>query len=197
MIICFAQGTVIHTDLGPVAVESLAVGNLVETRDRALQPIRWIGKRVLDTLDLARHPQLRPVCFKAGSLGRDLPYKDLTVSPQHRMMLSGWQAELHFGEVEALVPAIGFVNDNNIFVEDFMPMVCYYHLLFDAHEIIMANGVWAESLHAGEMALAAMSTEATRELNLIFPDAPSELPKRITARPVMRKGEARAALTAA
>ncbi len=61
VIICFAQGTVIHTELGPVAIESLAVGNLVETRDRGVQPVRWIGKRVLDTLDLARHPQLRPV----------------------------------------------------------------------------------------------------------------------------------------
>jgi hypothetical protein len=197
VIICFAQGTVIHTDLGPVAVESLALGDLVETRDRGVQPIRWIGKRVLDTLDLARYPQLRPVCFKAGSLGRDLPYKDLTVSPQHRMRLTGWQAELHFGETEVLAPAIGFVNDNNIFVEDYMPMVCYFHLLFDQHEIIMANGVWAESLHAGEMALASMSMEATRELNLIFPDAPSDLPKRITARAVARKGEAMAALSAA
>ena len=197
VIICFAQGTVIHTDLGPVAVESLAVGNLVETRDRGVQPIPWIGKRVLDTLDLARHPQLRPVCFKAGSLGRDLPYKDLTVSPQHRMMLTGWQAELHFGEPEVLAPAVGFVNDNNIFVEDYMPMVCYFHLLFDRHEIIMANGVWSESLHAGEMAMASMSDAARDELNLIFPDAPSELPNRITARPVARKGEAMAALSAA
>ncbi len=197
VMMCFAQDTVIHTDLGPLAVESLTVGNLVKTQDRGLQPIRWIGKRVLDTLDLARYPQLRPVCFKAGSLGRDLPYKDLTVSPQHRMMLTGWQAELHFGESEVLAPAVGFVNDNNIFVKDYMPMVCYFHLLFDQHEIIMANGVWSESLHAGEMAMASMSDAARDELNLIFPDAPRQLPNRITARPVARKGEAMAALSAA
>lgn len=197
VVICFCQGTVIDTDIGPVPVESLRAGDMIETKDNGLQPVRWIGRRVLDSLDLARDPQLRPVRFGAGSLGNGLPYSDLSVSPQHRIFLSGWRAELHFGEAEVLVPAISFANADGISVQEDVPMVTYFHLLFDAHEIITANGVACESLHAGEMAMASMSPAARDELNLIFPDAPASLPARQTARPVARKSEAMVALTAA
>ncbi|MBV1868445.1 MAG: Hint domain-containing protein [Marinosulfonomonas sp.] len=191
--ICFAQGTVIDTDLGPRPVESLLPGDQVCTQDRGLQPVRWIGRRVLDTLDLARHPHLRPVRFAAGSLGQGLPYRDLVVSPQHRMHVSGWRAELNFGEDEMLVPAIGFVNDHNVMVDKNTVCVTYFHLLFDQHEIITANGVLAESLHSGDMAIASMNTAAKEELSLIFPDAPM-LENRETARFVARRQEAIAAV---
>ena len=81
IIICFGAGTVIETNLGPTPVECLKPNDLVLTRDNGLQPIRWIGHRVLDTLDLAQYPHLRPIKFGAGSMGADLPYRDLTVSP--------------------------------------------------------------------------------------------------------------------
>ena len=191
--ICSAKGTVIDTDLGPTPVQSLLPGDLVCTQDRGLQPIRWIGRRVLDTLDLARNPQLRPIRFAAGSLGRGLPYRDLVVSPQHRMYVAGWRAELNFGENEALVPAAGFLNDHNVLVDNDAACVTYYHLLFDQHEIITANGVLAESLHSGDMAIASMSAAAKEELNLIFPDAPM-METRETARLVARRQEAIAAV---
>lgn len=197
IIICFAAGTVIDTDLGPTPIESLAVGDLVRTRDHDLQPIRWIGRRRLDTLDLARLPQLRPVRFAQGALGRNLPFKDLEVSPQHRMVLSGWRAEISFGEPEVLVPALGFVNDRDVTIVADASSVTYFHLLFDEHEIITANGVAAESLHAGEMAMAALSDESLTELAAIFPDAPRQLGTRLTARPVCKKYEAIAALASA
>lgn len=193
IIICFSKGTIINTNLGPTPIEALSIGDLVETRDHGPQPLRWIGKRELDSIDLARHPQLRPVRFAAGSLGNGLPYTDLSVSPQHRIFMSDWRSELHFGEAEILVPALSLVNQNEIDVLADTQSVTYYHLLFDAHEIITANGVASESLHAGEMALASMSKDARDELNLIFPDAPVTLPNRTTARPVARKVEAVAA----
>jgi hypothetical protein len=197
IVICFCMGTIIDTDIGPIPVESLKAGDLVKTRDNDLQPVRWIGRRLLDSLDLARHPHLRPVQFLAGSLGQGLPYADLAVSPQHRIYLSDWRAELHFGDAEVLVPAKSFTNGRDIIVREDVPTVTYYHLLFDAHEIVTANGVATESLHAGEMALASMNAAARDELNLIFPNAPTNLPARKTARSVVRSGEARAAVPAA
>jgi len=194
IVICFASGTIIDTDLGPSPIESLSVGNLVRTRDSGMQPIRWIGKRVLDSLDLARHPQLCPIRFAAGALGNGVPYNDLTVSPQHRLLVSDWRTELHFGEAEVLMPAVGFLNGGDIAVLANAQIVTYYHLLFDQHEIITANGVAAESLHAGDMAMTSLGDDTVAELNLIFPDAPELLGKRKTVRPVARKIEARVAL---
>ena len=35
--------------------------------------------------------------------------------------------------------------------------VTYYHLLFDAHEIVQSNGCWTESLFLGDAAHVALS----------------------------------------
>lgn len=194
IIICFAQGTVIDTDLGPTPIESLSVGDLVKTRDHGLQPIRWIGKRHFDSLDLTRHPTLCPVRFQPGALGNGLPFKTLTVSPQHRMLVSGWRSELHFGLPEVLSPAVGMVNGSSVTVDRDASHVTYFHLLFDDHEIVTANGVPSESLHTGDMAIMSLTDEAIAELNMIFPDAP-RLKSRPTARPVTRRIETSAAMT--
>ena len=191
IIICFCDGTAIETDTGPVPVEALKPGDLVMTRDRGLQPLRWVGRKRFDSLALTRHRQLRPVRFRAGSLGNGLPYSDLMVSRQHRMLVGGWRAELFFGVPEVLAPAIGMVNEVDIFVDSEAASVTYYHLLFDHHEIVTANGVASESLHSGEMAMMAVGAE----LDLIFPDAPV-LEGRPTARPIACRTETRAALAA-
>lgn len=190
IIICFAEGTVIDTSLGPTPVECLAEGDLVRTRDHDDQPIKWIGRRRLDSLELARSPNLAPIRIQAGALGRDLPHIDLTVSPQHRILIEGWQAELNFGEAEILVPAIALVNGGSISQLPDIAAVTYYHLLFDRHEIITANGTAAESLLTGEMALSALGTEAQEEIHLLFGQQPETLRAQHAARPIMRRRDA-------
>ncbi len=62
---CFAAGTRIATVRGEVAVEDLRVGDLVQTMDSGLQPIRWMGGRAMrGTGDFA------PIRFKAGRGGQ-------------------------------------------------------------------------------------------------------------------------------
>ena len=46
-----------------------------------------------------------PVLIPAGALGNT---RDLLVSQQHRMLVTGWRAELMFGEPEVLVAADRF-----------------------------------------------------------------------------------------
>lgn len=48
--------------------------------------------------------------------------------------------------------------------------VTYIHLLFDAHQIIFADGAPSESFYLGRMALAALAKDARRELSVLFPD---------------------------
>ena len=78
----FAQGTLILTRQGPVAIEDLQPGDRVVTATNGLQPVRWIGWRHLD-LDSLPGPERKrnhPVLIKAGAIGTSMPSRDLVVS---------------------------------------------------------------------------------------------------------------------
>ena len=157
---CFVKGTRIRTERGNIAVEDLRVGDMVLTKDNGPQPIRWIGSREVDGTDI-----LAPIRFAKGAIGNKRP---LLVSPQHRMLITGWQAELHFGIDEALVAAKHLVNGSTITVSR-RKTVTYFHILFDAHQIVKAEGAFSESFHPGEQILRA-DRKIREELAAILPD---------------------------
>ncbi|MCH2166022.1 MAG: Hint domain-containing protein [Marinovum sp.] len=160
-VICLARGTRIATVSGDRCIEGLVAGDLVLTMDRGYQPIRWIGSsKVPATGDLA------PILIRKGALGNN---RDLRVSPQHRMLLQGWQAEMLFGEQEVLATARSLVNDHSI-LRDEGGEVEYFHMLFDTHEIIYAEGAPSESFHPGEQGWKALDQATRDELLTLFPE---------------------------
>ena len=167
---CFAAGTLIDTANGPRAVETLVAGDLVLTRDRGLRPLAWAGGRHLPPRHLDIAPNLRPVRIRAGALGPGLPATDLTVSPQHRILVRSKIAERICGAPEALVAARHLCALPGIEVTNPPGGIGYHHILFDRHEVVRANGAWAESLFTGPQALASLSPAARREIRAIFPE---------------------------
>ena len=164
VVVCFAAGTMIDTAEGEKAINELMVGDLVRTADHDYQPIRWIGSS-----KVAATGSLAPILIKAGALGNT---RDLRVSPQHRMLLGGWQAEMLFGDDEVLVAAKHLVNDSTILrVEG--GEVEYFHMLFDTHEIVFAEGAPSESFHPGEIGWGALAEEARAEILALFPELAS------------------------
>lgn len=159
-VICFVRGTRIKTLAGEVAVEELARGDRVLTLDNGYQPIRWIG-----STKRAAQGHLAPVRIKAGVLGNGC---DLLVSPQHRLLLRGLQAEMMFGEEEVLVPAKSLLNDQTVLRQE-GGEVEYFHILFDRHEIIFAEGALAESFHPGLEGWKALEAETRAEILELFP----------------------------
>ena len=186
---CFTTGTLIKTDRGPRPVHLLRVGDLIRTRDHGMQPLRWLGGRQLSRGDLEANPRLHPIRIAAGALGPGLPARDLVVSPQHRMLVRSAIAERMTGSAEVLIAAVHLLGHPGI--ERMKPQggFSYWHLMFDRHEIVFAEGAEAESLYLGGMVLAAMTDGAIAELRAPFPNlvaagrAGAPLP---TARPVMR-----------
>lgn len=160
-IVCFTEGTMIETEHGPRAIETLQQGDRVLTRDDGYQPLRWIGtRRVRAEGDLA------PVLFQPGTVGNDRP---LLVSPLHRMLMSDWRVELLTGEPRALIAARDLVNDRDI-VRQRGGWVTYVHILFDRHQIVYAEGAPSESLHPGHCALDALERESRAEVIALFPE---------------------------
>lgn len=170
LIPCFTSGTMIAAPGGTQEIGQLAPGDVVLTKDRALQPIRWIGRRKYTTKQLEQNPKLRPVRIMAGALGKGLPERDMLVSRQHRMLLQSKIAERMFGISEVLIPAIKLTELPGIFVDQAVQYVEYIHLLFDQHEIIYAEGTPTESLFTGPEALKAISPKARQEILSIFPE---------------------------
>lgn len=166
--VCFVLGTLIDTPRGPVAIENLRVGDLVHTKDNGAQPIRWIESSETSVRRMKEKPNLYPVRVKAGALGRGMPRRDLFVSQQHRLLVSGPAVQVLLGEREALVAAKSLCNWPGIDIIEPDGPVHYYHALLDRHEILDAEGAPAESLYLGEEAIVGMSSEGLQELADIF-----------------------------
>lgn len=179
---CFVRGTRIETASGQVAVEDITDGMLVATADNGLQPVRrMLSKSVVATGALA------PVCIVAGTLGND---RDLLVSPHHRMVLSGWQAELLTGEPEVLVAAGHLATGSDRIYRLPMESVEYFHLLLDRHEIIFAEGTATESYYPLSHDAAARAPETQAELTALFPELVADSARSRAARPCIAPHEA-------
>jgi hypothetical protein len=108
----------------------------------------------------------RQVEIPAGTFG---DHGALRVSPQHRLYLSGWRAELYCGETEVLVKAAHLVRIGRLKQDVSGRPVTYHHLLFDRHEIICAEGLWSESFHPGPQMLILQNMEMRDEIIALFP----------------------------
>ncbi|MCQ0969878.1 Hint domain-containing protein [Paracoccus sp. TK19116] len=167
---CFTAGTMIATADGPRAVDELKAGDMVVTKDRGLQPIRWIGSRKLTTRMLAANPGIRPIRIAAGALGHGKPERELLVSPQHRILVNSKIAINMFGTSEVLVAAKQLLSLDGVDYATDLQEVEYVHFMFDTHEVVVSNGAESESLYAGPQALKSLDTNALRELVAIFPE---------------------------
>lgn len=194
---CFTPGTLIETDRGPVAVEALSAGDRVLTRDHGFQTLRWVGRRDLTAAEVQASPQLRPVRIAKGALGPGQPTRDMTVSPQHRILLAGAQTELVAGEPEVLAPAIHLAGRPGIALDTLTGGVSYIHILFDRHEIVLSDGIWTESYQPGAATLGALTDGMRDEVLLLFPHLASDPATAFpAARITLRRHETHAILAA-
>ncbi|MBO6897942.1 MAG: Hint domain-containing protein [Shimia sp.] len=159
---CFTTGAMITTPNGAVTIERLRTGDLVQTLDHGPQPIAWIGKRHLTQADLLAFPKLRPVHIRAGALGNTC---DMLVSPQHGMMTT------QDCNTPQLARAVHLARNGGpgFRIAQGVRQVTYYHLMFERHEVIIADGAPSESFYPGPMAMSALGTAEQREIAHLFP----------------------------
>ncbi|MCL3881790.1 Hint domain-containing protein [Marivita sp. GX14005] len=180
---CFVAGTMIRTDAGQKRVERLEPGDLVWTMDNGFQPLRWIGQRTV-----AATGTFAPVRVAAGTFGE---HANLMLSPQHRILMRDPLADLVFGTPEVLVAAKHLIDGRNVqSVEG--GSVTYVHLLFDRHEIIMANGLATESFLPGPQTMDAFEEDIITELVQLFPELDPETGEGYgdAARQILKRHEA-------
>lgn len=145
-VLCLAGEARVHTERGDLQVQDLMVGDLVWTADHGLQPVKWLGKTKLSANYLAHHPKQQPITLTKNSLAPGIPEADLTVSRQHRVLVSSPVAERMTGEFEVLVPAVKLLDAPGVEMNIPENGITYVHILFERHEIILVEGAFVESL---------------------------------------------------
>lgn len=187
---CFTPGTMIATARGEVAVERLAVGDKIITRDNGLQVIRWIGSREINKALFLTHRHLAPVRIRKGALGNDLPERDMMVSPNHRMLVANDKTALHFADSEVLVAAKHLTGLAGVEVVHDVE-TSYLHLMFDRHEVILSDGAWSESFQPDAQTLVGIGNAQRLEVLELFPElaTPDGLRGYRAARRSVRSGE--------
>ena len=158
---CFVAGTLIRTDRGEMPVEMLEPDDLVMTHDNGLQPLRWIGRRVV-----AAKGSYAPIRIAAHTFG---VHRTLMVSPQHRILIQDSLSELLFGEPEVLVAAKHLLNDCTV-TRQVGGTVEYVHLLFDEHQVVFSEGLPSESFLPGPQATESFEQDTLDEILSIFPE---------------------------
>ncbi|WP_417280346.1 Hint domain-containing protein [Celeribacter sp.] len=182
-VICFVSGTLITTASGLVPVQDLTPDDLVLTRDHGFRPVRWIGSTKRPATG-----KVAPILIPEGILGNA---RDLMVSPNHRMLMKGVEVELLVGHSEVLVAAKHLLDGKHVRqVEG--GTVEYWHILFDDHEIILAEGAWSESFHPGKEGLGTLCEDTRAEILELFPELGADHADadRTTARMALKSHEA-------
>jgi hypothetical protein len=147
---CFCPGTLIETDRGAVPVERLAVGDAILTATGQIRSIVWIGYR---HLNCRRHPKPKkvwPVRVATGAFGDNLPHRDLWLSPDHSVYID-----------DVLIPIKHLINGTSI-AQVPVDQVTYYHVELPQHDVLLAEGLPAESyLNTGDRSKFANGGGAT------------------------------------
>lgn len=133
---CFLPGTLISTPSGERRVETLTIGDLVQSAEGRALAVKWIGRQtIMPVFGLPARNEV--VEIARGALGAGLPHSDLRVTADHALLLNG-----------ILVHAGALVNGYGIrFVprSDLGDRFTVFHIETEAHEIILANGAAAET----------------------------------------------------
>ena len=159
---CFAAGTLIATDHGPVAVEHLAVGDRVLTIEGVAEPILWIGSRAIDC---RRHPNpnlIMPVRIRAHTFAPGEPAQDLFLSPDHAIFAEG-----------VLIPVKHLVNGSTI-AQLTVDAVTYYHVELSHHAVMLAEGLPVESYRDTGDRSAFANADGVTQLHPAFGSAAAD-----------------------
>lgn len=160
----FARGTLISTVMGPIAVEDLIPGDLVETH-RGPQPVVWIGSTPY-LPDFAADTTSLTHLLRLPGIGMD--QSDLLLGPAARMVIRQDRFPDLLNCDAVLAPASDYIDGDRVLRITPPGSVQLYHFALRRHGIIRANGHEMESYHPGRISAADIGTSVRAMLQSMF-----------------------------
>ena len=167
----FARGALIATQKGPVSVEDLLPGDLVETTNGHLQPISWIGSMTLDINGTRGAHTLPEKLYRITeeAFGFERPAPDLVLGAAAHTLYRADGIRSYLGTPVALAPIVGLVDGMSVIEVTPVTSVRTYHIALPQHAIIRVNGVEMESYHPGTTAAAHLTGDMRIRFMGLFP----------------------------
>lgn len=147
----------------------------MQTKTSGAKAVRWFGSTILSKAALKQYPNYLPIKFAANALGREHP--EFSVSPQHKVFHQ-INSAAHPDLDEVLIPAKHLVNGTSVVVDSNCKRVEYFHMMFDEHQLVFADGVWSESFFPGSYAISALDKNTRHEIEFLFPDLQADDPEK-------------------
>lgn len=166
----FTHGILIQTTEGPVAVEDLIPGMLLETADGQATQLTWKGAITIvpGAPTLSEGPsKLYRVMPDAFGLGR--PLQDQTFGPAARRLDRDPLVRAALGTDKALVPLSAMADGMGVIEVNPVSPTKVYHLVCENHETILASGLEIESFHPGPEMPLSLPAEILNLFMSFFP----------------------------
>lgn len=160
----FARGTLISTVMGPIAVEDLIPGDLVETH-RGPQPVVWIGSTPY-LPDFGGESSSLTHLLRFPGLGMD--QSDLLLGPAARLVIRQDRFTDLLNCEAVLALANDYIDGDRVLRITPPGPVQLYHFALQRHGIIRANGHELESYHPGRVSAADVGTSVRSVLQSMF-----------------------------
>ena len=165
-IMWFLSGTRIAVPSGETPVERIRVGDSVVTGNGP-QLVSWISSSRKDSANFA------PVVFTPAALASPAlslaeraipPERPLKVSQQHCMVVTDDRARAFIGTDTFLLAAKHLINGDTIYLDHSAGEVEYFHLMFEQHQIVLAESAWSESFYPGPEALKNLTAAQKQDI---------------------------------
>lgn len=166
----FARGTMFATDRGLVAAEDLWPGAKVRLADGGAARLLWRGSTMIVPQSQGQDPAMtRLTRISTDTLGLGRPFQDLMLGPKARVVNRHPGVRLLTGRDAGLLPAADFVDGVTVVEVSPPSAVEVFHLAFDRHERLLANGVEVESYHPGALHMLPLRGEQLSLFLSCFP----------------------------
>lgn len=165
----FTHGALIQTSEGPVAVEDLGPGMMLECADGRHTQLIWKGAITLvpGAPTLGDDPKLYRVMSDAFGLGR--PVQDQTFGPGARRIDRDPKLRASIGADAALVPLANIADGHSVIEVTPVSPTRVYHLACEEHEVILAAGLEVETFHPGPETPISLPEEMLALFMQFFP----------------------------
>lgn len=166
----FTHGILIQTEHGPVAIEDLQPGTMIESASGRMLRLMWKGSITLvpGAPTLNEEPdRLYRVMPDAFGIGR--PSQDQTFGPHARRLDRDPKVRASLGVDGALMPVSELVDGYGVITVNPVSPTRVYHLACEEHETILASGMEVETYHPGPDAPLSMSEEMMEIFMSFFP----------------------------